>query len=67
LTYFLGSTYGSGYRIGRLQLRASRIGHCYRGGPRAYTRLAVRVADLKHGPFSGWELWNGRSNLCHSS
>jgi len=67
LTYVLGQAYGSGYRTGRLELRASRIGHCLTAGPRAYTRLEVRVAPLKHGSFSAWQLWNGRPNVCHST
>jgi hypothetical protein len=31
-TYVLGSTAGSGYRTGRLQLRASHIGRCNANG-----------------------------------
>jgi hypothetical protein len=66
LTYVLDPAPGTGYRKGRLQLRASRIGHCYGNGPLAYTRLAVRVASLHRGSFSAWQLWNGRPNLCHA-
>jgi hypothetical protein len=65
--YFLGPERGSGYRTGRLQLRATRIGRCSGDGPSAYTRLEVRVAELKHGAFSRWQLWNGRPNLCHAT
>jgi hypothetical protein len=65
--YFLGPKRGSGYRIGRLQLRATRIGRCSPDGPSAYTRLEVRVAELKYGSFSRWQLWNGRANLCRAT
>jgi hypothetical protein len=67
LTYFLGPKRGSGYRIGRLQLRATRVGRCSAKGPSAYTRLEARVAELKQGSFSRWQLWNGRTNLCHAT
>ena len=66
LTY-LSPTLTHGWRTGRIQLRASRIGHCSPNGPRAYTRLEVRVAPFAGGRFSGWSLWNGRSNLCAPS
>ncbi len=65
LTYILGQTTGSGYRTGRLELRASHVRRCLTNGPRAYTRLEVRVAPLKHGSFSVWQLWNSRPNVCH--
>ncbi len=50
---------------GRLEFRASRIGYCASRGPRAYTRLEVRVAPLRGGRFGPWELWSDRPNLCH--
>jgi len=53
------------YVLMRAQLRASRIGHCSPGGARAYTLLQVRTAPRHGGNFSGWELWNLRTNLCH--
>ena len=67
LTYALGTKYGSGYTIYRLQLRASRIGHCTTNGPVAYTRLEVRIAPLKRSNFSAWQLWNLRPNVCRPS
>lgn len=67
LTYVLGPRRGTGYRVGRLQLRATRIGRCSATGPPAYTRLEARVAELKHGSFGAWQLWNGRPNLCHAT
>lgn len=63
---YLAPTSSRGWRKGRLQLRASRIERCAAAGPRAYTRLQVRVAELHGGAFSAWRLWNGRPNLCHS-
>ena len=65
LTYVLGIGQ-AGYHIGRVEFRASRIGRCYTDGPRAYTRLEVRVAGLHAGDFTAWQLWNGRPNLCHA-
>jgi hypothetical protein len=64
LNYQLGTKYGSGYQTDRLQLRASRTGHCNPNGPAAYTRLEARVAPLKHGKFGAWQLWNARPNVC---
>jgi hypothetical protein len=63
-TTYLEPTTTRNWRRGRVEFRASRIGQCTAGGPRAYTRLAVRVAELHSGRFSAWQLWNGRSNLC---
>jgi hypothetical protein len=65
LTY-LGPSKSRDWRKGRLQFRASRLGRCGPSGPRAYTRLQVRVAELHGGAFGAWQLWNGRLNLCHS-
>jgi hypothetical protein len=53
------------YVLMRAELRASRIGHCTPGGPRAYTLLQIRTAPRPSGKFSKWELWNLRTNLCH--
>ena len=64
---YLEPTLKQGWRKGRLQFRALRIGHCSANGPRAYTRLEVRVAELHGGSFSTWHLWNERTNLCHPS
>jgi hypothetical protein len=67
LTYALGTTSGSGYRTDRLELRASRIGHCNANGAVAYTRLEVRIARLRRGEFGAWQLWNGRHDVCRPS
>jgi hypothetical protein len=67
LTYYLPEKMGSGYQTGRVQFRASRIGHCSANGPLAYTRLEVRLASLRGDSFSAWQLWNGRPNLCRPS
>jgi len=67
LTYYLPEHGMSEYHTGRVQFRASRIGYCYTNGPHAYTRLEVRVASLHGGPFSDWQLWNGRPNVCRPS
>jgi hypothetical protein len=64
-TYYIPVA-ASGYRKGRLEFRATRLGRCSASGPRAYTRLQVRVAPLHGGMFGAWSLWNGRPNLCHS-
>jgi hypothetical protein len=66
-TYFLGPLRGSGYRVGRIELRATRVARCSANGPPAYTRLEARVAALKHGSFGRWQLWNARPNLCHAT
>jgi hypothetical protein len=55
------------WRKGRLEFRATRIGHCVPGGPLAYTRLQARVAELHSGSFGPWSLWNLRPNLCNAS
>jgi hypothetical protein len=62
---YLEPTTTRNWRKGRVQLRATRIGHCSSAGPRAYTRLYVRVAELRSGSWSAWFLWNLRPNLCH--
>lgn len=49
---------------GRIELRASRIGHCSPGGPHAYTRLEAREAYFPSTHYSQWFLWSGRANLC---
>jgi hypothetical protein len=67
LTYALGTKYGGGYRIDRLELRASRIGRCNPSGPVAYTRLEARIAPLRNGRFSAWQPWNERPNVCRPS
>jgi len=65
LTY-LAPTSRHGWVKGRVELRAEHIGRCAPSGPRAYTRLEVRVAPLNTGRFSAWVLWNQRPNLCHA-
>ena len=47
------------------ELRATRIARCSPNGPRAYTRLEIRVALRTGARFSSWQLWNGRPNVCH--
>ena len=43
---------------GAIELRAFRIRRCATTGPRAYTRLQVRVADRPGGPIVGtWGPW----------
>lgn len=55
-----GGYYG---RLGNVQLRAQRLGHC--GRHAAYTRLWVRVADRPGEPVSGpWHKWAGGGSLC---
>src|SRR5262245_35532676 len=66
LTYVAPAS-GHGWVKGRVQLRAERIGRCAPSGPRAYTRLEVRVAPLDTDRFGAWVLWNGRPNLCRAS
>jgi len=61
---FLDPTRSRPWRKGRIEFRASRIGRCVSSGPRAYTRLQARVAELHGGGFGSWFLWNGRPNLC---
>ncbi len=59
---------GGGYyrRKGRIDLRASRIGICEAGGPRAYRRLMVRIPARPGGPLGKWFLWSGARDLCQS-
>jgi len=61
LTYRYG-----GYHYGRvaIELRASRIGRCRRGGRRAYTFLEVRTAVRPGGRFDRWHAWLGWKNIC---
>lgn len=40
-----------------IELRASKIGRCARGGPLAYTRLQARVVVKPGGTFGHWFLW----------
>ncbi len=46
----------------RIELRASHLGRCVRGGPRAYRSLEIREPSLAGGPLGAWRLW-GR-DLC---
>ena len=49
---------------GAIELRASRIGRCTAGGPRAYTRLQAREAVRPGGPLGRWFVWGGWKSLC---
>jgi hypothetical protein len=45
-------------------LRASNLGRCTPGGPRAYRRLAVRVPSHPGGRLGPWLLWSGAATIC---
>jgi hypothetical protein len=50
---------------GRIELKATGLGHCTAKGPLAYRHLHVRVA----GPgkaYGRWSRWSGAKNLCHN-
>jgi len=52
-------------RLGRIVLRAQRLGRC--GGHRAYTRMYVRSVRKPGGPLGTWHAWTWRSaNICRS-
>jgi len=57
---------GGGYYAtpARIELKALDIGHCYTGGPRAYTKLVARVASRPGGRLGAWFLWGGQTTLC---
>jgi hypothetical protein len=49
---------------GAIELRAYRIGHCTKGGPRAYTQLKAREAVKPGGRLSRWFDWGGWKSIC---
>jgi hypothetical protein len=49
----------------RIKLRASHLGRCHKGGPRAYRRLSFRAPSRPGGPLGPWTLWSGKHTLCH--
>ena len=58
---------GGGYyrKMGRIVLRAQRLGHCGQGGRRAYTRMHARSARKPGGPVSKrWHPWSPDANIC---
>jgi hypothetical protein len=57
-----GGYYG---KPGAIEMRAFRIGQCIAGGPRAYTRLQIRVARKPGGRLSGWFSWGGWHGICY--
>lgn len=49
-----------------VQLRASDIGTCASGGPRAYRKLYVRAPDAPGGPLGPWQAWGPTdADICH--
>jgi hypothetical protein len=49
---------------GAIELRASRIRHCTKNGPRAYTRLEAREAVKPGGRLGRWFRWGGWKSIC---
>jgi hypothetical protein len=45
-------------------LRAKKLGHCTKGGRRAYKQLWIRVPDHPGGPMGKWQLWAGAKTIC---
>ncbi len=56
-----GGYYG---QLVTIELRAYAIGKCSSHGPRAYTRLAVRVPSRPGGPLGAWTPWSSSGNVC---
>ena len=54
-------------KLGRIELRAWRLGRCTQRGPRAYTRLLARVAVPPGGPLTRWAPWSGWRSICKFS
>jgi hypothetical protein len=48
----------------RAELRAAGLGHCVSNGPRAYTRLFLRVPRKPGGPLGPWTRWAGARSIC---
>jgi hypothetical protein len=57
---------GGGYFPHQLreQLRASDVSRCTASGPRAYTRLEVRVPSRPGGPLGAWMPWGANGSIC---
>lgn len=48
-----------------IELKASRLSRCSRHGPRAYTRLHVRVVTRPGGNYGPWGPWSSHDgNIC---
>jgi hypothetical protein len=54
-------------RLGRVKLRASRIGKCPGSSRRAYTKLMVRVQRRPGGRYRKWRNWAGDTSICRRS
>ena len=64
---WLPAPQGGYYRTpGRIELRASRLGHCTPSGPLAYRTLEVRVPSHPGGPLGRWGNWSFTGTICHS-
>ncbi|HEX3824987.1 MAG TPA: hypothetical protein VHV79_11035 [Mycobacteriales bacterium] len=64
-TYVFKPSGGYYKRPGRIELKATRLGHCTAHGPLAYRHLHARVA----GPgksYGHWFRWSEVKNICHS-
>ena len=58
---------GGGYyrKMGKIVLRAQRLGHCGKSGLRAYTRMYARTARKPGGTVSKrWHPWSPGANIC---
>ncbi len=54
-------------KLGRIQLRASRLSSCPgTDGLAAYTRLTARVQQKPGGRYGRWFQWGGNADLCGS-
>ncbi|HLX33305.1 MAG TPA: hypothetical protein VKR79_11145 [Gaiellaceae bacterium] len=58
---------GGGYygKPAEIELHAFALGRCVRGGPRAYTRLQIRVPPKPGGKLGRWRNWSGAATICH--
>lgn len=57
--------HGGYYRqLATIELRASSLGHCSAGGPRAYRHLDIRVPARPGGPLGPWTAWAGAQSIC---
>lgn len=58
---------GGGYYSRRvwIKLRASHLGRCHPGGPRAYRHLSYRAPSRPGGRLGRWHTWSGQPSLCH--
>lgn len=51
-------------RLARVELRAYDIGRCSANGPRAYTKLLIRLPARPGGPLGRWQSWSGSKTIC---